>query len=118
LRGVQAALAAAATNRDVPFAEVAALAGGEPLFRCLLLPAGVRSPAWDSDDRPEAAALGAGAAACDLVLAVTGAELQADFDPELFAAATVERLLAQVELVLRGMQAWPERRLAALPLVS
>jgi hypothetical protein len=37
LRAVQAALADAAQHADVPFAEVAALAGAEPLFRVLAL---------------------------------------------------------------------------------
>ena len=42
LGSVQVAVATAAANRDVPHATVAALAGAQPLFRALALPAGLR----------------------------------------------------------------------------
>jgi natural product biosynthesis luciferase-like monooxygenase protein len=49
---------------------------------------------------------------------VAPGELVADHDPELFAAATVERLLGQVELVLAALATERERPLAALEMVG
>src|SRR5262249_1106334 len=47
LAEVQAAVAMAAANRDVPIAAVQALAGAQPLFRVLVVPSGLRTEAWE-----------------------------------------------------------------------
>ncbi len=122
LNTVQAVVAAAAANRDTPYAAVAALAGAQPLFRALILPAGLRTAAWERSEAPDPATLGPDAAACDLILtiAVSGdtAELRMEYDPELFASTTVEKLLARVDAVLAGMVANPDAPLSAISLVS
>ena len=122
LGSVQAATVAAAANRDVPYATVAALAGAQPLFRVLVLPAGLRTAAWERSEAPDPATLGPQAAACDLMLTIVvsgdGAGLQAEYDCELFVPATVEQLLARIDAVLAGMTAHPEAPLLAVPLVS
>lgn len=122
LTDVQAAVVTATANRDVPFATVAALAGAQPLFRALVLPAGVRAEAWDGPDAPDPGALGPEAAACDLVLKVAaagdGVELQAEYDPELFRPDTVERLLGQLDVVLAAMATGPDAPLPAMALVT
>ena len=122
LTDAQAAVASAAANRDVPFAAITALAGAQPLFRILVLPAGMHSAAWETSDAPETGALGPEATACDLMLSVSAAgdkvALQAEYDSELFRSVSIERLLRQVDVVLAGMAARPDARLSTVPLVS
>jgi natural product biosynthesis luciferase-like monooxygenase protein len=112
---VEEALAAAAVHRDVPVSQWAP--GGEPLLRTVVLPAGMATAAWPSEEPPDASALGPEVAACDLVITVGGQTLQAEYDPELFAAATVERLLAQIDRVMGGLGD-PEAAVERLPLVG
>lgn len=119
---VQATAAAAAVNRDTPYATVEALAGAQPLFRALVLPVGLHSPSWERSEAPDPAALGPAAAACDVLLTIAASgdsvELRADYDSELFLAATIERFLARIDAVLAGMIARPESPLLALSLVG
>ncbi len=122
LADVQAAVAAAAANRDIPFVRVAELAGGQPLFRALVVPAGLRAEAWEERIAPDLGTLGPGAAACDLVLSVVAAgdnvELKLEYDSELFRPGTIERLLEQIDVVLAAMAAGPDTRVERIALVS
>jgi natural product biosynthesis luciferase-like monooxygenase protein len=122
LAETHAAVARAAANRDVPFAKVAAVAGAQPLFRVLVLPVGLPTEAWRLPSAPELGALGPEAAECDLVLQVVaigdGLELQADYDPELFHAGTIEQLLNQIDAVLAAMTAHPDASLQSVGLAD
>lgn len=125
LAGVAAAVEHAGQHRDVPFATVAGMArtaGIAPLLRILVLPEGVASPLWDAADPPRAARLGAAAAECDLVLTVAqrgeAVSLAVQYDPELYEAASIEALLAQLDTVLGAIAADADQRLLAVPLVD
>ncbi|HET7792706.1 MAG TPA: MupA/Atu3671 family FMN-dependent luciferase-like monooxygenase, partial [Rhizobacter sp.] len=125
LASVQRAVAAAGEHRDVPFATVAAAAGA-PLFRTLVLPNGVASPLWQGAKAPNPARMGAHAAECDFVLSVSAqgegallsAELTVQYDPDLFDASTVERLLGQIDTVLGAIATGSDLRLLAVPLAT
>jgi natural product biosynthesis luciferase-like monooxygenase protein len=122
LAEVQAAVAMAAANRDVPIAAVQALAGAQPLFRALVLPSGLRTEAWEEPCALDFDKLGLGAAACDVVLKVAaagdGVELQAEYDSELFRPGTVERFLEQIDVVLAAMATGAHAPLSAVALVT
>ena len=122
LADVKAAVVVAAANRDVPFAEVQALAGVQPLFRVLVQPAGVSTQAWEEQRTTDLDTLGMEAAACDLVLKVAavgdGVEFQAEFDAELFRPDTIERLLGQIDVVLAAMTTGAHTPLSAVALVT
>ncbi len=66
-------------------------------------------------------ALETGLSAFDLTLSVRprrgGLELEAEYSSELFEAATVERLLGHLEVLLEVGVAEPQRRISALPLL-
>ena len=120
VRATQAAIVNAARHRDLPFDRVASLFGGEPPVRVLVIPAGVKSAAWDSTTPPSGDALGAAAMDCDLTITVavsdgTEATLAALYDSELFQPSTVTGLLEQVGAELAALTAGvqevsPERR--------
>jgi natural product biosynthesis luciferase-like monooxygenase protein len=122
LADVHAALATAAASRDVPYARVAAMAGAQPLFRAVVLPIGVRAESWEGDTAPDLEDLGPEAATCDLVLSVAatgdGAELQAEYDTELFRPDTIERLLAQIDVGLAATAAGRHAPLRSLSLLT
>ena len=119
---VHTAVVRAMANRDVPFAAVAALAGAQPLFRTLVLTAGLRTDASEEAGGLELDRLGSDAAACDVVLRVAaaddGVELQAEYNSELFRRQTVERLLAQIDVVLGAMVTGVDAPLSAVALVT
>lgn len=122
LANVQAAVSTAAANRDVPFAKVSALAAAQPLFRALVVPAGVRAAAWEAPLAPDLATLGPEAAACDLILSVVATgdrlELTAEYDAELFRPGTVEQLLRQIDVVLVAMTTRPDAWVEGIALVD
>lgn len=119
--GVQRSVAVTGEHRDAPFSTVAA-AAGSPLFRTLVLPEGVASPLWQGAQAPNPQRMGAHAADCDFVLSVAsqgeGAELRVQYDPDLFDAITVERLLGQIDTVLGAIATGGDLRLLAVPLVT
>lgn len=121
LASVQRAVAGASDHRDTPFATVAA-AAGVPLFRTLVLPNGVASPLWQGTQAPNPQRMGPHAVDCDFVLSVVGkgegAELRVHYDPDLFDASTVERLLAQIDTVLAAIATSTDTPVSAVPLVS
>ena len=121
LASVQRSVVAAGEHRDLPFATVAAAAGA-PLFHTLVLPEGVTSPLWQGAQAPNPQRMGAHAADCDFVLSVApqgdGIELRVQYDPDLFEATTVERLLGQIDTVLGVIAAGADQRLLAVPLVT
>lgn len=110
VRATQAAIVAAARHRDLPFQRVAALFGTEPPLRLLVMPAGLKSAAWETTAAPAGDALGADAMDCDVTLTVTVpdgavATLVATYDSELFQAATITGLLEAVAAELTALTA-------------
>ena len=106
---VHATVVAASRNRDIPFEDVAASAGPDPLFRVLVVPDGLTTAAWERPTAPDLRSAGPFASECDLVLSVVpsaGAiNLVAAYDAELFRHATVIETLAQIQVVLGEMTA-------------
>lgn len=121
LAAVQRGLKGASEHRDTPFATVAA-AAGLPLFRTLVLPNGVPSPLWQGAQAPNPQRMGPHAVDCDFVLLLVGkgegAELRVQYDPDLFEASTVERLLGQLDTVLGAIASSTDTPLSAVPLAT
>jgi natural product biosynthesis luciferase-like monooxygenase protein len=120
---VHAAVEMAMANRDVPFSAVATLVeDARPLFRVLVLPAGLQPQPREEAETIDFDQLGADAAQCDVILKVTpsesGVELDAQYDPELFRADTIERLLGQVDVVLAAMADGVEEPLSTVRVVT
>ena len=106
---VHATTVAASRNRDIPFEDVAALAGLDPLFRVLVVPDGLTTSAWERPTPPDLRSAGPYASACDLVLSVVAAagtvHLVAAYDAELFRKTTIIQTLEQIRVVLSEMTA-------------
>ncbi|MET0333652.1 MAG: LLM class flavin-dependent oxidoreductase, partial [Rhizobacter sp.] len=121
LAAVQRAISGASENRDAPFATVAA-AAGLPLFRTLVLPNGVTSPLWQGAQAPNPQRMGSHAVDCDFVLSLVGkgdaADLRVQYDPDLFEAATIQRLLGQLDTVLAAIASSTDTPLSAVPLAT
>ena len=104
------AVGEAAANRDYPYQEVARLAvrdpGRAPVFQVMVLHAPRESRSRPDDVEHYCMA-------CDLVLTVLetpdSAVLRCEYDRALYRPATVERLLSQLALVLRGITSGHDR---------
>ena len=117
LSGVQSAIAAGAVRT------VNAAAGPtQPAFRLMIVPAPGSSALCGANDVPRVNALGAAAADCDVVISLIenerDARLDAEYDPELYDADTIERFLGHVEEAAWQLVADVAAKIDALPIVT
>jgi amino acid adenylation domain-containing protein len=126
---VRQAAVGAYAHQDLPFEKLVAelqperAPGRNPLFQVMLsLQAGGGAPPELPGAEIEEMVLETGTARLDLALslAVTEGGLAGSFEYslDLFSAATLERLCAQLQTLLEGAAAAPDARLSELPLLG
>jgi amino acid adenylation domain-containing protein len=99
-----------------------------PLFQVMLILQNATAQGAPATAQPRAAievsqlAIDSGTATFDLTLSVTespdGLSVSAEYNTDLFDAATIERLLAHYRTLLEGIVADPDQRVAQLPLLT
>ena len=129
LKRVRRTALGAYTHQDLPFEQVVDALhprrepGRTPLFQVLLVHQNAPAPEARSTELAlEPIEVGGGVAKFDLSLIATehdgGVRVAAEYDADLFDGSTIERLLDQLQLLLTGAVAEPDRPVAALPIVD